>query len=196
MYTAEDIAGLFPEGTHQLSDPASVIQHICIDSRKAAWQPNALFIALQGARADGHRYIEDAFNHGVRSFLVHEHLNTSALPSANYIRVPDVLQAFHIIARHHRDQYTGKVIAIIGSNGKTWVKEWLYMLMYRDMSVYRSPGSYNSQVGVPLSVWNIPLETSYAIIEAGISSPGEMIRLQKNYLTGCLHLKAFQNGMQ
>ncbi len=179
MYTAESIASLFPDGTHLLPDPSAPVQHICIDSRKAAWQPNAIFIALQGARADGHRYIQDAYNHGVRNFLVQEQMNTTALPSGNFIRVPNVLDAFHSIATHHRNNFTGKVIAITGSNGKTWVKEWLYMLMYRDLSVYRSPGSYNSQVGVPLSVWNIPLAANDAIIEAGISSPGEMNRLQK-----------------
>jgi alanine racemase len=179
VYTAETLASLFPDGAHILHDPASPIVHVCIDSRKAAWQPNAIFIALQGARADGHRYIQDAWNHGVRNFLIQEHISPVTLPEGNYIRVPNVLEAFHKLAAYHRDHYTGKTIAIIGSNAKTWVKEWLYMLMYRDMSVYRSPGSYNSQVGVPLSVWNIPLEASYAIIEAGISNSGEMIRLQK-----------------
>ena len=179
MYTAESIASLFPEGKHILPEPNAPVRHVCIDSRKAAWQPQAIFLALQGARADGHRYIQDAFNQGVRNFLVQENIDISQLPAGNYIRVPNVLEAFHTLAAHHRNNYTGKVIAIIGSNGKTWVKEWLYMLMYRDMSVYRSPGSYNSQVGVPLSVWNIPLDSQYAIIEAGISSPGEMTKLQR-----------------
>ena len=75
-----------------------------------------------------------------------EQIDLTQLPEGNFIRVPNVLEAFHVLAAHHRDNYTGKVVAIIGSNGKTWVKEWLYMLMYRDLSVYRSPGSYNSQV--------------------------------------------------
>ncbi|HUR30061.1 MAG TPA: bifunctional UDP-N-acetylmuramoyl-tripeptide:D-alanyl-D-alanine ligase/alanine racemase [Saprospiraceae bacterium] len=179
MYTAELIASLFPDGEHILIDPSATIQNICIDSRKASWQPEALFIAMQGARTDGHVYIKDAWDQGVRSFLVHNSVDTSTLPNANYIRVPNVLKAFHEIAAYHRSQYKGKVIAIIGSNGKTWVKEWLYMLMYRTNSVYRSPGSFNSQVGVPLSVWNIPTDSSYAIIEAGISKPGEMEQLEK-----------------
>lgn len=174
MYTALSIAALFPEGQHQLTDPEAPVRHVCIDSRRAAWQPQAIFLALQGARADGHRYIKDAWDHGVRNFLVRQDVDLTLMPEGNYIRVPNVLQAFHRMAAHHRDRYKGQVIAIIGSNGKTWVKEWLYMLMYRDLAVYRSPGSYNSQVGVPLSVWNIPSETSYAIIEAGISNPGEM----------------------
>lgn len=174
MYTALSIASLFPEGQHQLTDPDAPVRHVCIDSRRAAWQPQAIFLALQGARADGHRFIKDAWDHGVRNFLVRDDVDLTQMPEGNYIRVPNVLQAFHRMAAHHRDLYRGQVIAIIGSNGKTWVKEWLYMLMYRDLAVYRSPGSYNSQVGVPLSVWNIPTETSYAIIEAGISHPDEM----------------------
>lgn len=179
MYTAASLASLFPNGKHELPFPLASVTHICIDSRKAAWQPNAIFLALQGARIDGHRYIPDAFQHGVRTFLVRDEVELSSFPEANYILVPNVLEAFHVLARHHREHYKGKVIAITGSNGKTWVKEWLYMLMFKDLSVYRSPGSYNSQVGVPLSVWNIPLDAQYAIIEAGISSPGEMEKLEK-----------------
>ncbi|HJW31606.1 MAG TPA: bifunctional UDP-N-acetylmuramoyl-tripeptide:D-alanyl-D-alanine ligase/alanine racemase [Saprospiraceae bacterium] len=178
MYTAETLAALFPTGKHHLPYPKLPIASVCIDSRKAAWQPQSIFIALQGARIDGHRYIQDAWNHGVRNFLIREDYEAS-LPDANFIRVPNVLEAFHTLATYHRSQYKGTVIAITGSNGKTWVKEWLYMLMYRDVSVYRSPGSYNSQVGVPLSVWNIPAEATYAIIEAGISAPGEMQQLEK-----------------
>ncbi|MGB4848886.1 MAG: Mur ligase family protein, partial [Saprospiraceae bacterium] len=179
MYTAESIASLFAEGSHQLPYPSATIQNICIDSRKAAWQTNALFIALQGARTDGHGYIHQAFDQGIRSFLIQENMDTISFPEANYIKVPNVLEAFHKLASYHRQLYKGKVIAIIGSNGKTWVKEWLYMLLYRDQNVYRSPGSYNSQVGVPLSVWNIPVDSTYAIIEAGISNPNEMERLRK-----------------
>ncbi len=179
MYTAKIIASYFPEGTHLLPDPDAPISQLCIDSRKAAWQPQAIFIALKGARSDGHRYMLDAWKQGVRNFLVEDTIDLSTLPEGNYISVPNVLEAFHQMATEHRKTFSGKVIAVIGSNAKTWVKEWLYMLMHHDMSVYRSPGSYNSQVGVPLSVWNIPLDTDYAIIEAGLSQPGEMIKLQK-----------------
>ena len=123
MYTVESIASLFPAATHHIIDPYSPIQNICIDSRKAAWQPDSLFIALQGARTDGHRYIKEAWEHGVRSFLIHDTIGIAGLPEANYISVNNVLDAFHAIATYHRQQYKGKVIAIIGSNGKTWVKE-------------------------------------------------------------------------
>lgn len=179
MYTARSIAALFPEGNHQLPQPDTDIHHICIDSRKAAWQQDSIFLALRGARMDGHRYIKDAWEQGIRTFLVRADVELPSLPEANFIRVEDVLTAFHLMARYHRSRYKGKVIALTGSNGKTWVKEWLYMLLYQRVNVYRSPGSYNSQVGVPLSVWNIPLGSEYAMIEAGISSPGEMRKLQQ-----------------
>lgn len=178
MYTAASLAALFPAGNHQLPYPELPVQNICIDSRKAAWQPDSIFIALHGARIDGHRYVQDAFNHGVRNFLVRDNFETSTWPDANFIHVPNVLSAFHQLAAYHRSRFKGQVIAITGSNGKTWVKEWLYMLMYKNLAVYRSPGSYNSQVGVPLSVWNIPPDAEYAIIEAGISAPGEMEKLE------------------
>jgi alanine racemase len=179
VYTASLIASLFPTCTHSLSDPEAPVQNICIDSRKAAWQTDAIFIAMQGARTDGHRYIVEAYHHGVRNFLVQDIVNISELPEANYIRVPNVIDAFQLMAAHRRSQFKGKVIAITGSNGKTWVKEWLYMLLYHQLPVYRSPGSYNSQVGVPLSVWNIPEDAVIAIVEAGISRPGEMEKLEK-----------------
>jgi alanine racemase len=179
VYTASQLASLFPEGKHLLPSPDATIQHICIDSRKAAWQPNAIFLALQGARIDGHRYIQDAWNQGVRNFLIKDDVSTSSFPEGNYIRVPNVIDGFQTLAAFHRDQYQGHVIVITGSNGKTWVKEWLYMVLYQHYSVYRSPGSYNSQVGVPLSMWNLPLDSSYAIFEAGISSVGEMEKLER-----------------
>ena len=105
MYTAESIASLFPDGTHILPDPQAPVRHVCIDSRKAAWQPQAIFLALQGARADGHRYIQDAWNQGVRSFLVQEQIDLTQLPEGNFIRVPNVIEAFHVLAAHHRDNY-------------------------------------------------------------------------------------------
>ncbi len=176
--TAKIIASYFPKGDHLLPDPDAPVSQLCIDSRKAAWQSDAIFIALQGARADGHIYIRDAWKQGVRNFLVRDTMDLTGMPEGNYIRVPDVLKAFHQMAVERRKSFKGKVVAIIGSNGKTWVKEWMYMLLYRDMAVYRSPGSYNSQVGVPLSVWGIPSEAEIAIIEAGISRPGEMRQLR------------------
>lgn len=179
MYSVTELAALFPGNQPILPFAEHQISQVCIDSRKAAWQSDALFIALRGARTDGHRYIREAWERGIRNFLVQQDADLSVLPEANYILVPDVLQAFHRLAAFHRSQFSGKVVAITGSNGKTWVKEWLYVLLYRHKSVYRSPGSFNSQVGVPLSVWNIPLNAEIAIIEAGVSRPGEMAPLEE-----------------
>lgn len=178
MYSINTLAALFPDGEHELSHPNAEIDHICFDSRKAGWQTNSLFIALKGARVDGHVYIKDAYEQGIRSFLVKEDSTIPELPDSNIIRVPDVLRAFHAIATFHRSQFKGKVVAITGSNGKTWVKEWAFMLGAGKADLYRSPGSYNSQVGVPLSVWEIPLNADIAIIEAGVSRPGEMKALR------------------
>lgn len=174
MYPIHTLAELFPGFDHSLPFPEAGIQHICFDSRKAAWQTDSLFIALKGARADGHIYLKHAHEQGIRSFLVREDAVLPELPGSNIIRVPDVLKAFHKLASFHRSHFKGTVVAVTGSNGKTWVKEWLFSLGIGLADIYRSPGSYNSQVGVPLSVWEIPLSCEYAIIEAGVSMPGEM----------------------
>lgn len=179
MFTAATLASFFPSGQHRLDLPESLVRHICIDSRRAAWQPDSIFIALTGARTDGHQFIRQAATDGICTFLVRQDAVLPELEQVNYIRVPDVLEAFHDLARRRREAYKGKVIAVTGSNGKTWVKEWLFMLLRHQANVYRSPGSYNSQVGVPLSVWEIPAEADVAIIEAGLSRPGEMDRLER-----------------
>jgi alanine racemase len=179
VYTAASIASFFPSGVHQLPAPEAGVRHICVDSRRAAWQPDSLFIALTGARTDGHQFIRHAAREGIRTFLVQEGATLPELDQVNYIRVPDVLSAFHELAHRHRESFRGTLIAVTGSNGKTWVKEWLFMLLRHQANVYRSPGSYNSQVGVPLSVWEIPTDAEVAIIEAGLSMPGEMARLEQ-----------------
>lgn len=179
MFTAAAIASFFPDGPHRLDFPDAPVRHICIDSRRAAWQPDSMFVALTGARADGHQFIRHAAGEGIRTFLVHREAILPDLGEANFIRVPDVLDAFQALARRRRDEFKGMVIAITGSNGKTWVKEWLFMLLRQQVRVYRSPGSFNSQVGVPLSVWEIPPEAEVAILEAGLSRPGEMARLAR-----------------
>ena len=94
MYTAASIASLFPAGAHHLVDSVLPVQNICIDSRKSGWQPDSLFIAMQGARTDGHQYIKESWANGVRNFLVRDDVDVSLLPDANYIKVPDVIDAF------------------------------------------------------------------------------------------------------
>ncbi|RYE24752.1 MAG: bifunctional UDP-N-acetylmuramoyl-tripeptide:D-alanyl-D-alanine ligase/alanine racemase [Sphingobacteriales bacterium] len=154
------------------------IKELVIDSRKIAQPENALFIALKAQHRDGHTFIADAYNKGVRNFLVSTEIDTVPLQGANILLAKDTLTALQQIALNKRKQYNIPVVGITGSNGKTIVKEWLYQLLAEDKDVVRSPKSYNSQIGVPLSVWLMEPEHELAIFEAGISQPGEMDRLE------------------
>ncbi len=155
------------------------IQHLLIDSRSAAANPSALFFAIKGKNHDGHRYIAGLYQRGVRAFVVSELPVPTKFPEAGFIVVPDSLQALQELARYHREQCTCTVVAISGSNGKTIVKEWLFHCLSDTFSITRSPKSYNSQVGVPLSLMLLDENTSLGIFEAGISFPGEMERLRQ-----------------
>jgi len=160
----------------QQSDP--FIAQLSIDSRKPFAPTDTLFIALKGARHDGHRYLADLHARGMRHFILHDTADATALPESNVIRVRDTLDALQRIAAWHRGHFKTPVIGITGSNGKTVVKEWLFHLLRGSEHIVRSPGSWNSQVGVPLSVWGMRAEHSLGIFEAGISEPGEMDRLR------------------
>ncbi|MFN3875771.1 MAG: bifunctional UDP-N-acetylmuramoyl-tripeptide:D-alanyl-D-alanine ligase/alanine racemase, partial [Flavobacteriales bacterium] len=151
---------------------------LSIDSRKPFTPGDTLFIALKGERHDGHGYLSDAHRRGMRSFMVSEAVDPRALPGSSIVRVPDTLDALQRMAAWHRARLEAPVIAITGSNGKTVVKEWLFHLLRGDERIARSPGSWNSQVGVPLSVWGMGPEHSLGLFEAGISRPGEMDRLR------------------
>jgi alanine racemase len=155
------------------------IEHLVIDSRHASIQPDALFIAVVGPRHDGHRYITELYSRGLRHFMVSRPIDPGALPEADLIQVPDTLQALQRLAAWHRSQFKIPVIGITGSNGKTIVKEWLFQLLRGEERIVRSPGSWNSQVGVPLSVWQLGPEHTLALFEAGISKPGEMEALER-----------------
>ena len=154
------------------------ISDLLIDSRHLMNSDEALFFALKSHRNDGHKYIADLYEKGVRSFVVCQ-LPESSCPGASFIVVPDTLQALQALASYHRQQFNIPVIGITGSNGKTIVKEWLYQMLSPDYSIVRSPKSYNSQVGVPLSVWQMNESDELAIFEAGISEPDEMMALQE-----------------
>ncbi len=156
-----------------------VIQHLLIDSRSAAANQSALFFAIKGKNHDGHRYIAELYQQGVRAFVVSELPEEKIFPEAGFITVTDTMQALQELARYHREHCTCKVVAISGSNGKTIVKEWLFHCLSDIFSVTRSPKSYNSQVGVPLSLMLLDENTSMGIFEAGISFPGEMERLRQ-----------------
>jgi len=153
------------------------VQSISIDSRTIADVHSCLFFALKGVRHNGHQYIGDLYQKGVRSFVICEPVDTQKYPEACFVKVEDSLEALQKLAAVVRSRYNYPVLAITGSNGKTIVKEWLYDLLHETLKIIRSPKSYNSQVGVPLSVWNMSDQFELAIFEAGISMPGEMEKL-------------------
>ena len=153
------------------------ISDLLIDSRHLMDPAQALFFALKSQRNDGHKYIEDLYEKGVRAFVVTRQPDASC-PGASFVVVADTLKALQALASYHRQQFDIPVIGITGSNGKTIVKEWLYQMLSPDYSIVRSPKSYNSQVGVPLSVWQMNENNELAIFEAGISEPDEMMALQ------------------
>jgi len=157
-----------------------LIRLLLTDSRRLISPSDTIFFALEGDRHNGHDYIKDLYTKGVRAFVV---LETYEIPNelsdANFIRTVDTLSALQQLTQYHRKSFQNPVIAITGSNGKTIVKEWLFHCLSVVKSITRSPKSYNSQIGVPLSVWLLEKDNDIAIIEAGISMPGEMEKLQK-----------------
>lgn len=164
-------------GTWLQQTSNAAINELCIDTRKIAHPETALFIALKTNLRDGHSFIPDAYNKGIRNFLVSTGIDTSEYSDANFVLVDDTLSALQKVAKAHRAQYNIPCIGITGSNGKTIVKEWLYQLLSPDHNIVRSPKSYNSQIGVPLSVWLTDAQHDLAIFEAGISQPNEMEQL-------------------
>lgn len=175
--TAEEISPE-PGGFPALKYPDIPIRHLLIDSRsRQTGNPgNILFFAIRGERNDGHDYISELFAKGVRNFVVSE--DPPAL-DANFIKVKDTISALQLLAAYHRSRFRFPVIGITGSNGKTIVKEWLHQLLSPDKNIVRSPKSYNSQVGVALSVWQMNESNELAIFEAGISKAGEMEILER-----------------
>lgn len=162
----------------QLKSDLSV-ENLIIDSRKAIIDPASLFFAITGPRNDGHRYISDLYTAGIRQFVVEKNIEAERFAEANFILVSSSVAALQSIAKVHRENFSIPIIGITGSNGKTIVKEWLYQLLAVDKKIAKNPGSYNSQFGVPLSVWNIQPYHELGIFEAGVSMPDEMKLLQK-----------------
>ena len=155
------------------------INELLLDSRKLIHPAQTLFFALGGQKLDGHNNIEELYKKGVRNFVVTKEQNTEVYPDANFVVVKDTIAALQKLAGNHRNKFSLPVIGITGSNGKTIVKEWLYQLLHEDYNIVRNPKSYNSQVGVPLSLWLINNENTLGIFEAGISEPDEMQKLEK-----------------
>ncbi|MDR0894384.1 MAG: bifunctional UDP-N-acetylmuramoyl-tripeptide:D-alanyl-D-alanine ligase/alanine racemase [Prevotellaceae bacterium] len=172
-------------GARRIGDTPTTISWLLTDSRSLCFPEETLFFALTSRRSDGARYIPDLYARGVRNFVLTEEQVTrdqlstdTTLTGANLLIVPNPLKALQKLAELHREQFQIPVIGITGSNGKTVVKEWLHQLLSPDRIIVRSPRSYNSQIGVPLSVWQLNKQTALGIFEAGISEPGEMRSLQ------------------
>ncbi|PID91147.1 MAG: bifunctional UDP-N-acetylmuramoyl-tripeptide:D-alanyl-D-alanine ligase/alanine racemase [Bacteroidetes bacterium] len=164
-------------GGRSFGDTTRLVKRIAVDSRSIVAEEGSLFVALKGPNHDGHRFIPELYDRGVRAFLVSDLPDTGAFPEAGFCLVEDGLFGLQRLASAWRELYTGRVTAITGSNGKTIVKEWIYQCMHPRFRVHRSPQSYNSQLGVPLSVCMAGSHHEFAIYEAGISQPGEMERL-------------------
>ena len=168
------VVGAKRVGTHNAN-----IDWLLTDSRSLCFPEETLFFALKTKRNDGHKYIEELYAKGVRNFVVTELPDTiKHCQGSNFLVVNDTLKALQRLAAKHREQFDIPVIGITGSNGKTVVKEWIYQLVTPDKVVTRSPRSYNSQIGVPLSVWLMNEHTELGVFEAGISEMGEMEALQ------------------
>ena len=154
------------------------VLRVAIDSRRTDDPEGTLFIALRGERRDGHDYIAELYARGVRAFLVDRELREEKYPEAGFVRCDDALEGLQRWAARYRRNLTCTVVGITGSNGKTVLKEWIAQLCPPEIKLFRSPKSYNSQIGVPLSLLMIEPEDRIALIEAGISRPGEMRRLE------------------
>lgn len=176
--TASQIAEL-TSGKLLSGSKDSFIHAIVIDSRNILNPSNSLFVALKGAKFDGHEFIAEVYEQGIRHFLVTENFNIEKYSEATFVAVADAHIALQNLAAYQRKLFLGPLVAITGSNGKTIVKEWLGQVLGMHFSVAKSPKSYNSQVGVPLSIFGIDSQHQVAIMEAGISKPGEMSKLEK-----------------
>lgn len=175
-YSIQQIQKILKARWLQKINPEANVEQLLFDSRGITVPQASLFFALSGQRHDGHRYLADCYRAGVRSFIVSREVSLDGMVDANILVVPDSLLALQALAAWHRARFRLPVVGITGSNGKTMVKEWLHQLLPREKMV-RSPKSYNSQIGVPLSVWQIGPGHKLGIFEAGISKTGEMERL-------------------
>lgn len=178
QYTAAQLAHIW-DYSGPITQAEYEITWLLTDSRKLIHPEASLFFALKG-KQNPHQYIPELYNKGVRNFVITEkQFDTKAFNSANFFIVDDALEALQKLAAYHRAHFNYEVIGITGSNGKTIVKDWLYQLLSPEKSIIRSPKSYNSQIGVPLSVWNMSNAYQLGIFEAGISTSNEMQALEQ-----------------
>lgn len=183
MYTVSEIARLV-NAVFLKSGANTAIEQLLLDSRKLLFPHTSLFFSLSTERRSGNSFIDELYGKGVRNFVVDASFLSpvSKYTDATFLKVDNVLAALHLLVANHRRQFDIPVIGVTGSNGKTIVKEWLYQLLSADFSIVRSPKSYNSQIGVPISVWQLNSHHTLGIFEAGISQPGEMRNLEKMIL--------------
>ncbi|MEP0367820.1 MAG: bifunctional UDP-N-acetylmuramoyl-tripeptide:D-alanyl-D-alanine ligase/alanine racemase [Cyclobacteriaceae bacterium] len=180
------------------------ITTLAFDTRKMNEGSGAVFFCIKGKTQNGHKFIGEAYKKGVRNFVVCEPVEIQKLPNANIAKVSDTLGGLQRLAKHHRDKFDIPVFGITGSNGKTMVKEWLAELLSEKHHVVKSPKSYNSQLGVPLSVWELSKKHEVAVFEAGISEKGEMAKLQQIIRPGIglftnigsAHAEGFESQLQ
>ena len=179
-YSITEIYNVLGEPGGRIVDEDAIVSQLLTDSRSLTAPKETIFFALRTEAGDGHNYIPDLYDKGVRNFVVaNDYYTLPECSAANYIAVESPLDALQSLATYHRRRFRElPIIGITGSRGKTTVKEWLYQLLKEDYRIVRSPRSYNSQIGVPLSLWDIDNNTELAIIEAGISTTGEMDNLQ------------------
>ena len=179
-YSITEISNALEVTGGRIIDEDAIVSQLLTDSRSLTMPEETIFFALRTEGGDGHNYIPDLFDKGVRNFVVaSDYYPQPECAGANYIAVESPLDALQALATFHRRRFRElPVIGITGSRGKTAVKEWLYQLLKEDYRIVRSPRSFNSQIGVPLSLWDIDNNTDLAIIEAGISRVGEMDNLQ------------------
>ncbi len=184
-YSIESITEMI--GALRMGKRAATIDWLLTDSRSLCFPEETLFFALASKRNDGARYIPDLYARGARNFVISREVATEVqlaafhiqfYKDANFLIVPNTLKALQKLSEQHRERFQIPVVGITGSNGKTVVKEWLHQLLSPERMIVRSPRSYNSQVGVPLSVWQMNEQSDLGVFEAGISEPGEMRALQ------------------
>ncbi|MGL4332541.1 MAG: Mur ligase family protein, partial [Bacteroidales bacterium] len=176
QYTLKEIT--FVLGAECFGETSVAISQLLTDSRSLVYPDETLFFALVTKQNDGHQYIGELYDRGVRAFVVSDPMfSDKNFPNSSFIYVKDTLRALQELSTYHRSRFCMPVIGITGSNGKTIVKEWLYQLMQDKKRIVRSPRSYNSQIGVPLSVWGLDEKFDLGIFEAGISQTNEMRNL-------------------
>ncbi|MDR2389774.1 MAG: bifunctional UDP-N-acetylmuramoyl-tripeptide:D-alanyl-D-alanine ligase/alanine racemase [Tannerellaceae bacterium] len=172
-YTINEVAGIIGSTIPPVHETRIGI--LLTDSRRVSSPEASLFFALKTRTNDGHKYLDELYRLGVRNFVVCDlPPNMPEMPGANFLKVKDTLKALQKLAVHHRRRFEIPVVGIAGSNGKTIVKEFLYQLLRKEFHIVRSPRSFNSQLGVPLSVWEMNPQHTLGIFEAGISKPDEM----------------------